>query len=289
MRCASLILCWILITTTGCLRMSSEQRNLKSLQQLVQAERQFAAASRELGTREAFLGAFAADGLIFYDRPVNAIEYWSAQPAEQDWLNWKPVYAAIAASGEIGWTSGPYTYKPERTDAAASSHGFFFSVWKKEAGSWKVWLDLGIGTPLDPADTLRRFRPPFKERADSMQAATVDSAEAAFIADHTSIGTRAWRYRLRDSCLVLRPGKSPALDKQAGLELIRAQDETVVYTVIDSRTAASGELAVVYGSVEITQTAGDSSRVRSGYYIRVWTWEEGDWTIEADLLRAPNR
>ncbi len=60
-------------------------------------------------------------------------------------LRWKPTFADIGASGDLGYTTG--TYESRGTDAQGNPvvrTGRYVSIWKKQKdGSWKVVLDTG--------------------------------------------------------------------------------------------------------------------------------------------------
>jgi len=60
-------------------------------------------------------------------------------------LTWKPLYADIAQSGELGYTYGVYEFKamdPEGKPIIGT--GTYVSIWKKDQlGNWKFVLDTG--------------------------------------------------------------------------------------------------------------------------------------------------
>ena len=69
-------------------------------------------------------------------------------------LRWKPTFADIGNSGDLGYTTG--TYESRGTDAQGdlvARTGRYVSIWKKQKdGSWKVVLDTGApDAPLRPA------------------------------------------------------------------------------------------------------------------------------------------
>jgi len=116
--------------------------------EIVEAERQFAKMAAEEGVSEAFL-AFAADEAVLM-RGNKVIEGKDAirarfvnspfDPTAK--LEWKPDFVDVAASGDLGYTYGPYTYTA--TDSLGNeskSTGIFHTVWKRQAdGNWKfVW------------------------------------------------------------------------------------------------------------------------------------------------------
>jgi ketosteroid isomerase-like protein len=64
-------------------------------------------------------------------------------------LTWTPVYADMAASGDLGYTFGTYEFRSKDKDGKPTiEHGKYASVWKKQKdGSWKVVMDMGNVSP----------------------------------------------------------------------------------------------------------------------------------------------
>ncbi|NHZ87067.1 MAG: hypothetical protein GWP19_14540 [Planctomycetia bacterium] len=55
-------------------------------------------------------------------------------------FTWKPLYAYVAKSGELGYTFGTYKI----TSGESIEKGTYVSVWKKNSnGKWKFVLDSG--------------------------------------------------------------------------------------------------------------------------------------------------
>jgi ketosteroid isomerase-like protein len=112
---------------------------------LVAAERAFAADASARGNRAAFLEAHANDGLVFAPGPTNGKAVWDARKANKDRLEWAPELAEIAGSGDLGYTTGPWRLTPEGAEKP-TAFGHYFTIWRKAAdGKWKVVLDHGIG------------------------------------------------------------------------------------------------------------------------------------------------
>lgn len=61
-------------------------------------------------------------------------------------IEWKPIYARVASSGDFGYTIG--VSQITRTDEQGKrqvSTGKYVTVWQKQAdGSWKVVHDSGV-------------------------------------------------------------------------------------------------------------------------------------------------
>lgn len=128
----------------------------KALASLIEAERSFSRASEEKGIREAFLTWLAPDAVVFRPAPVKGRPiYEKMDPANPAVLTWEPEFAEIAASGKLGYTTGPYELRPSR-DVEPTGFGHYVSVWKKQPnGSWRVLLDIGVqhGPPGPAAGT----------------------------------------------------------------------------------------------------------------------------------------
>ncbi len=125
---------------------------------MVAAERAFAADAAARSTRDAFLAALADDSLVFQPGPTSGQRTWAARTAAKDRLEWAPAMAEVAASGDLGYTVGPWRFTPEAAKAPAAT-GWFFTIWRKQAdGHWKVLLDHGIVAPATefPATVQRR-------------------------------------------------------------------------------------------------------------------------------------
>ena len=115
-----------------------------ALDSLVQAERQFSATSVEKGMRHAFLAFLATDAVIFRPLPVNGRKVWEGRDSVPGTLIWEPSYAEVAAAGDLGYTTGPWEYRPADR-AGPIVYGHFISVWKKQGdGAWRVMADIGV-------------------------------------------------------------------------------------------------------------------------------------------------
>jgi ketosteroid isomerase-like protein len=65
-------------------------------------------------------------------------------------LTWDPIYADVAASGDLGYTVGRYTMSIGSGDAAITEEGAYLTVWRRqENGRWKVEADIGNPAPTD--------------------------------------------------------------------------------------------------------------------------------------------
>jgi ketosteroid isomerase-like protein len=126
---------------------------------LLEADRAFSRLSEEQGMRAAFLAYLAEDAVIFRPGPVVGRAYIAARPQPAISLSWYPVLAEVAASGDLGYTTGPYElhelhelHAPRQSGAPADGsvveHGYYVTVWRRQAdGTWQVIADQGVTTP----------------------------------------------------------------------------------------------------------------------------------------------
>jgi ketosteroid isomerase-like protein len=120
---------------------------------LVAAERAFAADASARNVRAAFLKALADDSVVFEPGPVDGQRHWTARPDDVGKLEWAPAAAEIAASGDLGYTYGPWRFTPPDEDEPAA-FGHFFTVWQKQPdGTWRALVDKGVTHPEQPLPT----------------------------------------------------------------------------------------------------------------------------------------
>ncbi|MGK7312988.1 MAG: YybH family protein [Candidatus Longimicrobiales bacterium M2_2A_002] len=115
---------------------------------LLDADRAFAADVAESGA-DAWAAWFAEDGAMIQEgtgevRGRAAIRETVAyldRPGVS--LTWQPDRADLAASGDLGWTTGSYTFRP--APDGPPGRGRYVSIWKRQPdGSWRVVMDLGV-------------------------------------------------------------------------------------------------------------------------------------------------
>ena len=120
-----------------------------ALQDMVKTEQAFSKMAQDKSIREAFLAYIADDGLLFRPGAVNGKSWMLEHPVppsdKRPVLVWQPAFAGMAASGDMGFTTGPWEAKADVNDEKPAGFGHFMTVWKKQAdGSWKFVVDLGI-------------------------------------------------------------------------------------------------------------------------------------------------
>jgi ketosteroid isomerase-like protein len=112
---------------------------------LLTADRNFSNLSKEKGMISAFLQYIDSGGVLLRagHYPIVGEKAFSYLQNEDDsgiTLTWEPSSGEIAASGDLGFTYGIYTFSGKDT----TFRGTYVSIWKKQKdNSWKFVLDTG--------------------------------------------------------------------------------------------------------------------------------------------------
>jgi ketosteroid isomerase-like protein len=194
---------------------------VSALQSLLNAETNFAEMAAEKGTRDAFLANLSDEAVIFDPGPVNGKKVWLKRESSESKLIWQPIFADVARAGDLGYTTGPWEFKKNASDAKASGYGQFLTVWKKQAdGAWKVVLDGGIETPA-PTGKPAAAQTPEAEPASSTKRdlksarRALANAERQFSDASGKDAGAALISAASDGIRVFRAGRFPAVGKDA--------------------------------------------------------------------------
>jgi ketosteroid isomerase-like protein len=115
--------------------------------EVVSTEEAFAQMADEEGMTAAFLHFAAEDAVLQRGNTVikgkNDIRtYLNQQTLQEVNLKWHPDFVEVAASGDLAYTYGKYTFSAVDTSGTPiNANGIFHTVWKRQAnGEWKyVW------------------------------------------------------------------------------------------------------------------------------------------------------
>src|SRR6476646_4917325 len=139
-----------------------------TLRDMADTEREFARTARVKGIRDSFLDFFAADSIAFTPDVTSARDRLlkqEATPFSVNELLWEPRTGDVAASGEIGWLTGPSTFIDHSTPDATPRYGNYLSVWRRQAdGRWRVFIDVGTGLRAEATFAPGFTRMPFGAR-----------------------------------------------------------------------------------------------------------------------------
>src|SRR5947209_748491 len=131
-----------ILLTAGCALMPRPDDNAASL---AQAERDFAALSMRTDMASAFRANFDEDGMLVGNGWTRAQASLAGRPPPPINLDWGPSHVEVAASGELGLSTGPWIRTSRTEPKAPAAHGHFVSIWRRAAdGRWRVEVDIGI-------------------------------------------------------------------------------------------------------------------------------------------------
>ena len=265
-----------------------ENQRSENRRTLVEMEHAFAKAAATKGTRDAFIEFLADDGIIFQPGPVNGKKFWTERPPRKGLLNWEPVFADVSRAGDLGYTTGPWEFRPNGPDDQPVAFGQYFTIWKKQGdGSWKAVLDRGVTSEKAfPRPTLSF--PGDEEIWDGKSKPDLASARANLMKLETEFSNAsalnartAFESFLADDARVLRQNAGPAVGKAAAGKLMPEAGRALTWKVALADWAASDDLAYTYGSFELN-TRGVT--LQRGSYVRVWKKLNGQWKVVVDVM-----
>ena len=265
------------------------------LEEMVKTEQAFSKMAADKNTREAFMTFIADDGLLFRPGAVNGKKWMLEHPVppsdKKPLLAWQPNFAGMSASGDMGFTTGPWEAKPDVNDPKPSAYGHFVTVWKKQPdGTWKFVVDLGISHPQSGGpQTL--WHPTEKVEPSTT---TVESAKAvkALVDRDRILSLAALEYGLAKAfeshaspdVRVYRTGNIPFIGRSASEEALKKMSGKLKSQPIGGDVSRAGDLGYTHGTYEISDAA--DKVVERGSYVRIWRNQGGAWRVVLDVINV---
>ena len=268
----------------------SKQTLPEALTQMVDAERAFAARALIVGWKQAFLEYFADDAVGFDGQSGPAKDQIRANPDPPADLQliWEPRFGDVAASGDLGYLTGPVRNVRKSRENGRPRHSIYASIWKRQRDrSFKVILDFGVNTPGAVPFEAGFTRAPVTNRFTGGDydetTPPLSAADGVLNSGLRTNQAEAYRGRLATSVRFHRQNLMPVVGNRAALKWLAGQPP---YSAIDSRfaeSARSGELGYSWGSYAIGPAQKPTQK---GFYIRVWQRERnGQWNVVMDVLQ----
>jgi ketosteroid isomerase-like protein len=256
----------------------------RGLKEMAETERAFVQRAQEAGAKQAFLDYFADSAVGFESgKPAPAKDALRRQPdAPKDakvvfW--WEPRYGDIAASGELGWLTGPVRWtRPDKNGAVR--HGNYASIWKRQAdGTFKVVIDVGIEPGAEVPFPEGFTRAPFERRYTGSdigplaESSLLAADRALNVAASRSLGD-AYAAALAPQARVHRNGRLPFQGRDTAIEWLKTQAPVTGGESLYAEAARSADLGYTWGSYD------------GGHYVRVWVREtSGAWRVALDVTQ----
>ena len=264
------------------------EMNKADVTSLVRSERSFAANARKNGIGPGFMSVLDAGGIVFQPGPVSGPAAYEDAPSSAAILAWEPVYAEIAASGDLGYTTGPWEYFADSADSEAVSFGEYISIWRRNAtGDWRLVLDIGTFRDFLPIDTSLHT----KTLAETGNAAEVEPDDLLMrdraLAARANTPERETVYAeaLAADARLMRTGQAPKVGREEALAWLRT-DSLAESTFPEAAfLSEAGDLGYVYGRAEITRDLTDpTGAIAHGGYARIWRRSGDRWQLVLDVL-----
>jgi ketosteroid isomerase-like protein len=250
---------------------------------VVAAEREFAADGQARGWIAAFKKYAAPDAIAFQPDPVNVQQSFKDQPDEpaDRSLKWWPVWAGIARSGDLGFTTGPYT-------AGEGRFGHYFTVWAKQPnGSWRWIYDGGprneAPSPLGP-ETEPVHLPVSTAASGSADKAWAEVAEVEtkFAAAAKQNSKAAYLVHLSADARIMGSPALPATTAPEHAAELDRRAASIEFGALGGRASRAGDLVYTYGDAKWQR----EGQARRGHYVRIWQKRGEGWKLVFDELLA---
>ena len=129
-------------------------RRFEAVRQVRAADSAFALAADLQGTGIAFASFVAPQGVVFSGSEIvigtDAVRaLYDEQQRAGGTLNWRPVYADAAESGDLGMTVGESVFTGRGANGTVVQRfGKYLTIWKKQpGGAWRFVVDGGNASP----------------------------------------------------------------------------------------------------------------------------------------------
>ncbi|HEU5312455.1 MAG TPA: hypothetical protein VFU08_01430 [Candidatus Udaeobacter sp.] len=198
----------------------------KAVDSLITADRAYAKLADEKGFREASISVFADDAVIFAPEAVNGKKFW--REAKRDpVITWRPIFASVSRSGELGYTTGPWESTKSRGVEKPDAFGHFVTIWQKNKnGVWKVALDVGLDhpQPQEAESKVRTYVPNFPLAHSESASADLEKTQRSFAESLKEDEADAILDNVSDDIRICRDGQLPAVGKTAAKRQLSEQD-----------------------------------------------------------------
>ena len=270
-----------------------------ALQEMVTTEQAFSKMAEEKNTRDAFMAFIADDGLLFRPGAVNGKKWMIEHPApapqnpdKKTLLAWQPKFAGMAASGDMGFTTGPWESKADIKDEKPQGYGHFVTVWKKQPdGSWKFVVDLGIDHPQSggpqtlwqPTDTNKNTS--FKPVNETVARNSLLDRDRQFASDQSRNGlAKTFVAYASPDVRLYRAGNLPYIGSQAASDALAKTTGQITWQLINGDVSRAGDLGYTHGTYELTDDT--KNVIERGSYVRIWQKQGGTWRVVMDVTNV---
>ena len=250
-----------------------------NVQQVIDTENSFATYAVQHNTKEAFLQFLDSNAVVFNNGKVNnAKKIWTNNLANSSKLLWKPAFAGISGSGDLGFTTGPWEFKQDLNDTSIAS-GQFATIWHKTAnGEWKFLVDIGVSFTPSMYNKIKTVKiagnatpSVLKTNLDVLQI------EDKFIREYRNKGNEAFTDAADPQIMIIIQGSHPFLGKKQLKEALLKMPRQMEFIPMEGRISGSGDIAYAYGTIKYNS--------KEENYLRIWQYNKNGWKIVLQVIK----
>lgn len=246
---------------------------------LVNKELLFAKTAVEQNTKSAFLNFLDSAGVVFNQGKIqNGLEVWTARSVSKNKLLWHPVFAGIAASGDLGFTTGPWVLKSSVDNDTILASGFYTTIWHlTEKGEWKFLADLGITCDPDLYinNEIKKWT---GNKASQNKANDIMAIEKNFITAYEQKGIDAFKYLVDEDSWFNMNGSLPFNKKEKMIsKALPAIPAGLKFIPVKGEMSSTNDLGYVYGLVQYNGKGEN--------YLRIWKNTKDGYKILVQVLK----
>jgi ketosteroid isomerase-like protein len=262
-----------------------------ALDQVITVERAFAADSLQMGVKRSFLKYAATDGVIFRPQPVPAVATIEKDPDDDKGatLDWWPSMGAIASSGDLALSVGPWVIRDPNGAAPEQKevYGYYATVWRKQPdGSWKFVID-GAGARLAAAPTRAKGSDVVRMPVSTLTARDgldeARKAEDRLASNAQSDARAAIAAAAAEDGWLMESNVEPALALEANAAELKRRPARLKLSYAGGGASRAGDLAYTYGLVE---SADDKIPLKDATYLHVWQKRADGWRLIFEGIKS---
>lgn len=252
---------------------------------LVAAERAFAAEVETRGIVLAFRSVLGPHGVIFNPTPLNGLQqYQGADTTVTARLTWEPIFAEVSGSDDLGYTTGPWEYFPDRETEKPVAVGDYLSIWNRNAsGVWELALDLGVSRSESvPSQDLLSQQLPIQNQPSEFSVGDLRYIDSLFAQRVRREGFGMYDTAGTEDIRILRDNTPRIVGKDALAEVNLLPYSSSSRGAV---MAAQGDLGYVYGVAEGNVQDAEGRLVEGeGGFVRIWRKVGDELRLAAEVM-----
>ncbi len=247
---------------------------------IIDAEHAFAEKAAKDGSKEAFLEYLSDDSIIFQPDRTNGKEFWEKAKPSDSLLSWFPVYADISTNGTIGYTTGPWEFRPKK-DGEPTAFGDYITIWEKRGDEFKAVVDIGVSHDRQNISRPENVASPkLDPKAAENKGYAGDAATAFYELLGLGQTEKAYKQFADNDIRLYRDASQPAIGKKDAVKLAGRSKLKITKRISFYGTS---DLAYVTNRYEIVN---GKDITESGNFLQIWKFTGGKWKIVVDVFSA---